>query len=139
MSELANKSNYNLSSAELLYSNNLHAPSVHCAYYSCFQKMCDILIEFYGYTADSLYSESSRNGIGSHEFIINKTFQNLTAKNNNYSESQQFKRQIEDFKRKRVDSDYKESVIDHTKSSASIALAKKINSKLAQVFIEPKK
>ena len=137
MSELANKSNQNLIGAEMLFKNNLHAPSIHCAYYSCLQKMCDILIESYGYSADSLYSESSRNGIGSHEFIINKTFRNLTDKNNNHSESQQFKRQIEDFKRKRVDSDYKDSVIDYTKSSA--AIAKKINSKLAQVFNEEKK
>jgi flagellar hook-basal body complex protein FliE len=101
--------------------------------------MCDILIEFYGYTADSLYNESSRNKIGSHDFIINKTFQNLAGRSTNYSENQQFKRNIEDFKRKRVDADYKDCIIDQTKSSVSIQLAKKINSKLAQVFIEVKK
>ena len=139
MSELANKSNLNLKSAQMLFENNLHAPSVHCAYYSCLQKMCDILIESYGYTADSLYNESSRNKIGSHDFIINKTFLNLTVKSSNYSENQQFKKNIEEFKRKRVDSDYKESVIDYTKSSVSIQLAKKINSKLAQIFTEEKK
>jgi hypothetical protein len=134
MSELANKSNHNLTSAEMLFKNNLHAPSVHCAYYSCLQKMCDILIEIYGYTADSLYNESSRNKIGSHDFIINKTFQNLVGKSNNNSENQQFKRNLEDFKRKRVDADYKECVIDQTKSSVSIELAKKINGKSAQIF-----
>lgn len=139
MSELANKSSQNLTSAEMLFKNNLHAPSVHCAYYSCLQKMCDILIEFYGYTADSLYKESSRNNVGSHDYIINKTFQNLRIINKNDSENQQFKRDIEEFKRKRVDSDYKDCVIDHSKSSVSIQLAKKINGKLAKVFTDEKK
>jgi uncharacterized protein (UPF0332 family) len=138
MSELAKKSNENFISAELLFKNNLHASSIHCAYYSSLQKMSDILIENYGYTADTLFQESSRNHIGSHDFIINKTFFNMVNVNRNPSENQWFKRQILDLKKSRVNSDYKEHIIDSTKSGAAITVARKINTKLAQVFTKPK-
>ncbi len=134
MSELGNKSNYNLEAAELLIKHNLHASSVHCAYYCSLQKMFDVLIECAGYDGEKLYAESSRNKVGSHDFIYGKVYENMVAKRANNSEIQSFSRFFGDIKRHRVNADYTNIVIEETKSNGALVLAKKINTTLDRIF-----
>lgn len=137
MSELLNKSKQNIASASLLKDNNFHAASVHCSYYAALQKMSDILCENFDYTPEKLFEECQRNATGSHRFIQNKIFLNLTEINCNFSQMQHFKGMMEDFTRKRVDADYKSIVIDSSKSGAAIAISNKIISTLVENFEKP--
>ncbi|MBK6835047.1 MAG: hypothetical protein IPG89_12545 [Bacteroidetes bacterium] len=139
MSELGDKSIINLIAAQLLIDHKLHSSSVHCSYYSCLQKMHDVLIENVGYSDTSLYAESSRNKVGSHEYIYGKVYENMVARRANNSEIQAFSRFFGDIKRHRVNADYTNNVIEDTKSNGALVLAKKINATLAKIFEGDKK
>ena len=72
MSFLNNKSDFNLEGAKLLIENSLYAPSVHCSYYSVFQKLK------YKYTtkASISYDELTQNIFAdkrnTHKYVIDE-------------------------------------------------------------------
>lgn len=123
LSCLKDKSDFNKDAAELLIDNNLYASSVHCSYYSVFQRMK------YGYKTKEKLSEeaySSRyNSSGvknSHVFLINNFCSLIT----NSHERRNLKTKIKDLKTFRVESDYQEVIIDHSKSSLALDVTKEI-------------
>jgi hypothetical protein len=78
VSNLKNKSDHNHLAAEMLIENRLHAPSVHCSYYSCFQLSKYALKEFVGINYEEQEEELNQlkqnpsTKFGSHEYVIFK-------------------------------------------------------------------
>jgi uncharacterized protein (UPF0332 family) len=84
MSELLKKSKENIQSASLLIENKLYAPSIHCSYYACFQRLKTIIAEAYNCEFIELESElktlnnvSRKKRIATHEFYINYKLNDL--------------------------------------------------------------
>jgi len=55
MSSLLKKADHNFLAVDFLIDKTLLAPAVHCAYYSCFQKIDYILREFYTEEREQLH------------------------------------------------------------------------------------
>lgn len=78
MSYLKIKSEHNLLAAGILIKHGLHAPSVHCSYYSSFQLSKYALQEFCGIDYKEQEEElnelkKTKTGkVGSHEYVINR-------------------------------------------------------------------
>jgi hypothetical protein len=78
VSYLKTKSDHNLLAAKILIENSLHAPSVHCSYYSCFQLSKYALKEFFGIGYEkqeeelNLLKQTKSGRIGTHDYVINR-------------------------------------------------------------------
>lgn len=76
MPELLRKSKANISAANLLIEHGIYAPSVHCSYYACLQKLKNLIASAYDLSYRDLETErktinkSRIEKIGSHEFLI---------------------------------------------------------------------
>lgn len=127
MSSLKNKSEHNLLAAEILIKNGLHAPSVHCSYYSCFQLSKYVLNKFSGIsyldqeTELNLWKQSRTGKIGTHDYVIKKlgdeirkcsTEAYLTFTNN-----------IKELKKFRIESDYEDKPVTDEQSKRSLHLS----------------
>jgi uncharacterized protein (UPF0332 family) len=118
LSFLNNKSDFNLEGAKLLIENSLYAPSVHCSYYSVFQKLK------YKYTtkASISYDELTQNIFAdkrnTHKYIIDE-FCNFIQ---DRYKKRDIKNKINDLKAFRNQSDYDDIEINH--SISSLALTK---------------
>lgn len=127
MSSLKNKSDLNLLAAEILIENSLHAPSVHCSYYSCFQLSKYALKEFAG--IDYIQQEEELNRLkqeqstkfGSHEYVIFKLGNeiNRCSKETYRIFSTNFKI-LKSFRKK---SDYLDEMISDEQSKESLRLS----------------
>lgn len=115
MSYLKIKSEENLKAADHLINKSLYAPSIHCSYYACVQKMLSILQN--RMTPQELEKEQnnafSELGGGIHSFMINKLCELLmkdkkAVKNN---ESRNFSNEINQLKNIRINADYKDKAI----------------------------
>lgn len=125
MGLLSQKSEMNYASAGHLQKLTYYCSVVHCAYYSSVQLMKDILLNKVGKTEAEIKSGSSSTIGGSHNYIINETFNYLKLKNN--KEVTVFYSGINSLKKLRVEADYGEITIDHDKGKSSIDLSDKIN------------
>jgi len=127
VSSLKNKSDLNLLAAEILIENSLHAPSVHCSYYSCFQLSKYALKEFAG--IDYIQQEEELNRLkqeqstkfGSHEYVIFKLGNeiNRCSKETYRIFSTNFKI-LKSFRKK---SDYLDEMISDEQSKESLRLS----------------
>lgn len=127
MSHLKLKSEHNLLAAEILIENGLHAPSVHCSYYSCFQLSKYALKEFAG--IDYIQQEEELNQLkqkqstkfGSHEYVIFKLGNeiNRCSKETYRIFSTNFKI-LKSFRKK---SDYLDEMISDEQSKESLRLS----------------
>lgn len=131
MSILKEKSNFNLTAAELLQNNSLYAPSVHCSYFSCLQLIKFAIIENLDVTNDELTKET-RERKDSHKYLINKIGNEIR----NYSREEHtiFNRNINDLKKFRVESDYGEIEVTTSQSSKALENAKEIREQLIKIF-----
>ncbi len=72
MSFLSNKSEFNLEAAKILIENNLYAPSVHCSYYSVFQKLKYKYISKKNLSYDDLNQNIGSNTKSTHTYIVDE-------------------------------------------------------------------
>lgn len=79
MSKVKAKSIENFKAAHLLYNKGMHAASVHNAYYSILQISKHIL-HHKCYVSYSKQKKESKNGYGSHNYIIGEIENNLTSR-----------------------------------------------------------
>ena len=102
MSYLSDKSMQNFA-AFGLYSDKFHAPAVHCAYYSCFQKLCAYLKEEQpeGY---AVVEERWKDGRGKHGGIIDLA--SITLRAFDRDDAKTIKTKLTELKNFRVISDY---------------------------------
>lgn len=130
---LDDKSKESLSAAKVLIDNSLHNSSIHCSYYSCFQKISSILIDFY--TREILDSEiraAGKQGGGKHVQYTTKFTSILIAfiKNSAYQITQRtitdFTEKITMLKSLRVQADYYENDMNSQKSNKAYDLANDI-------------
>lgn len=88
MPELLKKSDENFLAANLLIQNKFFAPSVHCSYYSCFQKLKNVISQAYNsdyFELDTELKNINRNvsqgsRMGSHEFLIDRKLFDLVKR-----------------------------------------------------------
>jgi hypothetical protein len=136
-SHYLSKSNLNLDAAERLIKNpnHHHASSIHCSYYSCYQKLAHILFKIVEYSQERYTSEyrqfNFRTKGGSHEFAIMLVYELLK---DNKEDAKIFKNDILELKRLRVDSDYKEIWIEKPTSDEAFRLANSISKTLKRNF-----
>lgn len=106
MSKLLQKSGFNYDSAQLLIKNNYYAPSIHCYYYSCYQKLLHIL--YFILKKDEVFltglQRDPKNSKGSHEIAINEI---VKAMSRNFRDGRTFSNTINELKKLRHDADYK--------------------------------
>ena len=133
MSHFLQKSDDNLQAAQkLIHEHFLHAPSVHCSYYSCLQLMTHILYNVLNVPPNDIRQDSKSARTGSHEIIINRLVRDLHIISPQASVS--FNRQIGLLKNKRVTSDYEDRIIEPTFSQGALKEANEIIRLLKQSY-----
>lgn len=133
MSKLREKSNFNLTAAELLLKEHLYAPSVHCSYYSCFQLLKFTIKDFFGVNYENQSINISNGQQKTHQYVINYVANELT----NFvgiRESRDFKKTIKDLRQYRLESDYENIEIGSDKGEAALRKAKEIRHYLITNF-----
>jgi uncharacterized protein (UPF0332 family) len=136
LSFLKNKSDFNFDAASLLIESNCFAPSVHCSYYSVFQMMkCKFVhLKKISYIT---FSQNSRNDSRtSHKYLIDEFCLHLhsDSKNElNVFELRILKRNIEDLKQFRIESDYDDIQIGIESSSKALNLSESILKRIKKI------
>jgi uncharacterized protein (UPF0332 family) len=135
MPELLKKSVQNISAASLLIENELYASSVHCSYYSCFQKLKNVISLAYSCKYEDLEIElrdlnsklKTNQRLGTHEFFINRKLFDLIKRE---KEDHRIINEINDIKSFRTDSDYKNVAISLKKAQDALSKSKIVIEKL---------
>ena len=133
MSKLREKSKFNLDAAEVLIGESLYAPSVHCSYYSCFQRIKCILPEYYGITYEQIDIYVANLSTSEHNYLI-RFLSSEIKKNVGDKEYRDFSNDIKDLKQFRTNSDYKEIEVTSILSDKALNIAKRINTLLDETF-----
>jgi len=131
MSILLQKSGFNFDSAQLLIKNNYYAPSIHCFYYSCLQKLLHILYHKLQKSETELILLQNNSAKGSHEIAINEVYKSFES---NKSLAREFVSQMNQLKKLRVEADYKEVEILIDKSQKAKNAVIEVNDILKQIF-----
>ena len=129
MSFLKNKSEFNLQAASLLIENNCFAPSVHCSYYSVFQLIKYKYVRLKEITYSVLSQNSFADKRNSHKYLIDEFclhLQSDSTKKMSIFEVRSLKRDIEDLKHFRNESDYDDIEINISKSTKALNLSESI-------------
>lgn len=131
MSKLLQKSGFNFDSAQLLVKNHYYAPSIHCYYYSCHQKLLHILFHVQNKTEAYLSSLQRSSNSGSHEVAISEVYKSFGS---NKAEARTFNKHIGELKKLRVDADYKDLEVLSNVSTTAENLVNEINRIIKKVF-----
>ncbi len=130
MSYLKSKSEQNLFAAEMLIKEGLHAPSVHCSYYSSLQLSKYALKEFFGLDYGCQEEElnelkQSKAGIkGSHEYIIYRLGSQIRGCSKEVYLT--YTTNIKILRKFRTESDYFDTPVTDEQSKESLRLSKQI-------------
>ena len=119
MSCLKNKSEINKLAADLLHKQSLYPTVIHSAYYSCLQLVKHIIIKDSTKTEEEVEEQIRNSGESSHEYMINLLTTSLKSKGKDF---RLFNSNINQLKRLRVESDYRNISVDFNKSKNSIDL-----------------
>ncbi len=133
MSKLREKSEFNIDAAEVLITKNLYAPSVHCSYYSCLQRIKSIFPVYFGITYDQIEIDVRTGKANEHSYLIRYISEQI-RKNIGSNEYVDFKRNIGDLKEFRIHSDYKDIEVTSDQSTKAYKLATEINKFLNEKF-----
>lgn len=133
---IANKSDFNLQAAEELIKKNLYAPSVHCSYYGCFQKMKFILSRCFKITYEEIDQivANSRPKRSEHVFIRDKIVHDLSGKKSNIQFSRTLENNIKRLYQFRINSDYKNMEIFSNTASEAMRISKDIIIQLKKIY-----
>ena len=122
MSILEKKSNENYLAIATLMNNQIHAPVVHCAYYSSFQLMMHYTYSYSKKTEEQI--EKKANNQGSHNYYLSlytEEIKKIDSRN-----ALQFYKYFSNFKRKRTEADYQNIEISEKDSLRAKDCADKI-------------
>lgn len=120
---LQNKSILSINASKSLQHATYYNSVIHCAYYSCVQKMKFILKDKYGKTEEQINEERKVGGI--HPYLIN-TINTEMSKNPDKSFSKNFRNNINSLKKLRVTADYKDEIMIVTDGSDAIYFAETV-------------
>lgn len=133
MSKLKEKSEFNISAAEILLKSHIFAPSVHCSYYSCFQLIKFITKDFFGIEYEQLTTDIKASNKKTHNYIIDLVADKIIRLSDRH-ESKSFKNKIIDLKHYREESDYDNIEINYDKGKAAFDKAKELRQYLKGKF-----
>lgn len=131
MSEILNKSRQNEAASSLLIRNYFYASSIHCIYYSCFQKLL-FLVRRHGYENEESWYLSKDKKKGSHNRTIGSFLSLMRDKGVDGVLSMD--REIQSLKRDRGLADYEEAKITEKIVHVCMDRAHKINSIINKGF-----
>lgn len=117
MSPLLLKSEENIKSAELLIKYEMYSSSIHCSYYSLVQRMLCFIEPDFG--------TDSSEGDNAHITLLNNCAKSLEFKSLSREIISDFKSQVNQLKRTRRSSDYKEKIFSKDESEQALQLSKK--------------
>lgn len=127
MTYLKAKSEFNNSSADLLYKNSYYAPSVHCAYYSCFQLLKYIISESLNIDYDQQEKEiGSEIGMNTHSYVTKKILDAISSKEKDLNTLRDIRTKLKDLRELRIRSDYKNIQIDESKGRMAIQYSEEL-------------
>jgi uncharacterized protein (UPF0332 family) len=132
MSKVKAKSIENFKAAHLLYNKGMHAASVHNAYYSILQISKHIL-HHKCYVSYSKQKKESKNGYGSHNYIIGEIENNLTSRGEQ-DLFDSYDDKMSEMKRMRVLADYEDAEITKDEAQACIDYADELLTDLKECY-----
>lgn len=132
MSKVKAKSIENFKAAHLLYNKGMHAASVHNAYYSILQISKHIL-HHKCYVSYSKQKKESKNGYGSHNYIIGEIENNLTSRGEQ-DLFDSYDDKMSEMKRMRVLADYEDAGITKDEAQACIDYADELLTDLKECY-----
>jgi hypothetical protein len=133
MSKLLEKSRFNLDAAGLLIKEGLYAPSVHCSYYSCFQRVKSIFPDYFGISYSQIDLNVASSKTSEHNYLIHYISEQILQKIG-CIEYRKFSNAIKDLKEFRTKSDYKDIEVSTDLSTKALSIAVEINHFLDQQF-----
>lgn len=136
MSFFKNKSEFNLEGASLLIENNCYAPSVHCSYYSVLQLLKYKFVTLKDISYAVLSQKTIADNRNSHKYLIDEFCVHLRSEPKKYLnlfEVRALKRDIEDLKQFRVESDYENIEINVEKSTKALNLSVSIIKRIKNI------
>lgn len=132
------KSELSLDAAEKLKNNpnHHHSSSIHCSYYSCYQRLLHVLYKVLNYSREQVDDEfrlfKLKQDGGTHEFMIHLFWRKISSRN--IEDGQNFKNEIISLRKLRTESDYLEVWIEKDKSDLAYNLAESIHRNLRRNF-----
>lgn len=127
MSHLKTKSDLNLDAAQLLIDKSLYAPSVHCAYYGCFQFIKSKLNAI-GYTYLKIDEDIASNPkLHSHKYPIKLIVDQIRIQSvNDKTLYSTINNKIKLLKTAREESDYFNEIVDSDAGDFALKTSKEI-------------
>ncbi len=124
-SNLKNKSDLLVETAELLHSKCLYPAVAHASYYSCYQLLKHIWLYSMKKTEAELETKTSLSRMGSHEYLLNEEAKYIlnSQSKNSIEDSRNLRNKLTQLKRLRVEADYSDSVFESSKSQSLITLS----------------
>lgn len=136
MSFLKSKSEFNLEGASILIDNNCYAPSVHCSYYSVLQLMKHKYVRLKEISYTALAQNTIADKRNSHKYLIDEFcvhLQSDSKKRLSLYDIRNLKRDIEDLKQFRIESDYDNIEINYDKSTKALSLSESILKRIKNI------
>jgi uncharacterized protein (UPF0332 family) len=133
MPVIANKSDFNLQAAEELIKKDLYAPSVHCSYYGCFQKMKSILSQRLSVSYEKIDNTVKTHTQSEHTFIRDVILQDLIGKLDN-NILRKLGTHIKSLYRFRINADYKDLEIRNDTANEAMRISNEVVLQLKKVY-----
>ena len=137
MSYLRNKSEFNFDSAAILINEDKYAPSVHCSYYSVFQLMKYLYVQNKKISYENLNQSIISDKRNTHKYLIEEFCLHLQSDSRcklNKFQVRDLKKDIQDLKQFRLESDYDDIEINHKKSTQALGLSESILKRLKNIL-----
>ncbi|MEA3495295.1 MAG: HEPN domain-containing protein [Bacteroidota bacterium] len=134
MNYLNNKSKCNIKGANLLISNKLFAPSVHCSYYAVFQKIKYLYIYKSEISYEDFHEETQQHKGSSHTYLINKFVTMYGRMTNDKYKKRYLRNQIRELKASRQEADYDNKEVSSEISIEVLKKSKKIISNINKLI-----
>jgi len=134
LSQLKEKSGFNITSAEYLIDESLHASSVHCSYYAFFQRMKYTMMKRLSLDPDQYYQRYRQSKSNSHVFLINLVCSEYKISGKTDRDKEILYRQITDIKELREMADYDDISISDGQSDKALRLCNSLILELKKTF-----
>ncbi len=133
MSAFREKSNFNLTAAEVLQKqHSLFDPSIHCAYYACVQELLHIIYAKLKITKEQFESGRRNNRDGTHGWASKLIEIELARKDTKAFRA--FQKDFTELKDLREEADYSEVIAGITQSQKALNLSQSIKHTLVSSF-----
>jgi uncharacterized protein (UPF0332 family) len=133
MPAIANKSDFNLQAAEELIKKNLYAPSVHCSYYGCFQKMKSILSQRLSIPYEKIDQTIATTRCGEHWYVRDTIIKDLSGKLG-LSLAKNVDKYIKSLYRSRINADYKDVEIFSDTANEAMRISNDVITQLRKIY-----